>query len=255
MRIDQLRKGVSKKVTDLNFVPNTNYTVADMITGYGVAESVRHYYALWGNEIDTKKALIQGWGNVASAAAYYLAKMGIKIVGIIDRDGGLINKSGFSTDVVEQLFIDKKGNQLHAKDILTPTEIQEQAWTCGAEIFVPAAASRLVTREQINKLITGGLEVISCGANVPFADPEIFFGATGEYADEHVSVLPDFIANCGMARVFAYLMQANISLHDDAIFNDVSTTILKALTNTYSLHPGKTGIAKTAFEIAVKQLV
>lgn len=255
MRIDQLRKGVSKKIDDLNFVPGANYTIADMITGYGVAESVRHYYGLWGNEIKAKKALIQGWGNVASAAAYYLAKMGVKIVGIIDRDGGLINKAGFSVNEVEQLFIDKQGNQLRAKNTLTLTEIQEQAWTCGAEIFVPAAASRLVTREQINKLITGGLEVISCGANVPFADPEIFFGATGEYADEHVSVLPDFIANCGMARVFAYLMQENISLRDDAIFNDVSTTIQKALANTYSLHSGKTGIAKAAFEIAVKQLV
>ena len=60
----------------------------------------------------------------------------------------------------------------------------------------------------MDRMIAGGLEVISCGANVPFADPEIFFGATGEYTDKKVSVLPDFIANCGMARVFAYLMQA-----------------------------------------------
>ena len=52
-------------------------------------------------------------------------------------------------------------------------------------------------------MIAGGLDVISCGANVPFADEEIFFGSIGEFADERVSVLPDFIANCGMARVFA----------------------------------------------------
>ena len=78
-------------------------------------------------------------------------------------------------------------------------------------------------------MIAGGLDVISCGANVPFADEEIFFGSIGEFADERVSVLPDFIANCGMARVFAYLMNPNIEMTDTAIFEDTSATILKAL--------------------------
>jgi hypothetical protein len=41
--------------------------------------------------------------------------------------------------------------------------------------FSPCAASRLVAQSQIDSLING-LEVISCGANVPFADKEIFLG-------------------------------------------------------------------------------
>jgi glutamate dehydrogenase/leucine dehydrogenase len=45
----------------------------------------------------------------------------------------------------------------------------------GAEIFTPCAASRLVTQSQIDSLIANGLEVISCGANVPFADTAIFW--------------------------------------------------------------------------------
>ncbi|HET6990924.1 MAG TPA: Glu/Leu/Phe/Val dehydrogenase dimerization domain-containing protein, partial [Bacteroidia bacterium] len=43
-RIEQLRQGVVKKVTDKNYVPLEGLTVSDMITGYGVAESVKHYY-------------------------------------------------------------------------------------------------------------------------------------------------------------------------------------------------------------------
>jgi glutamate dehydrogenase/leucine dehydrogenase len=46
----------------------------------------------------------------------------------------------------------------------------------GAQIFAPCAASRLVTQSQVDAMIVSGLEVISCGANVPFADKEIFFG-------------------------------------------------------------------------------
>jgi len=46
-------------------------------------------------------------------------------------------------------------------------------------------------------------------ANVPFADNDIFLGETAIYADNLTAVIPDFIANCGMARAFAYFMQPN----------------------------------------------
>jgi glutamate dehydrogenase/leucine dehydrogenase len=103
--------------------------------------------------------------------------------------------------------------------------------------------------------MNNGLEVISCGANVPFQDPEIFFGPTGEFADQNVSVIPDFIANCGMARVFAYLMGDNVEITDEAIFTDISTIIGNALKKTYAQKNIKTEIAKTSFEIALSQLL
>ncbi|MFD0331663.1 hypothetical protein ACFQZC_34695 [Streptacidiphilus monticola] len=47
-----------------------------MITGWGVAESVRHYYATYGGELAGKRVVVQGWGNVGAAAAYYAARAG-----------------------------------------------------------------------------------------------------------------------------------------------------------------------------------
>ena len=100
------------------------------------------------------------------------------------------------------------------------------------------------------------MEVIACGANVPFADSAIFFGPIGEYADSKISVIPDFVANCGMARVFAYLMSNDLGvLHDEAIFKDVSETIKNALKASNHKNNSKYNIAKTAFEIALKQLI
>lgn len=254
-RIEQLRLGVTKKVEDKRYVPVSGLTVSDMITGYGVAESVKHYYDVWGGTVKGKRVLVQGWGNVASAAGYYLAQMGARITGIIDREGGIVNSAGLSFEETTALYNNKQGNKLIADGMLSPEETAKKAWACGAEIFIPAAASRLVTREQIDTMIAGGLEVIACGANVPFADKEIFFGPVGEYADERVSVIPDFISNCGMARVFAYLMQEDSTLTDEAIFSDVSGTILAAMKKAHSVHPAKTGIARAAFGIALKQLV
>jgi glutamate dehydrogenase/leucine dehydrogenase len=139
--------------------------------------------------------------------------------------------------------------------MLSFKEVDQKIWSIGAEIFIPAAASRLVTKEQIDSMIAAGLEVVSCGANVPFADKEIFFGPISEYADKHLSVIPDFIANCGMARVFAYLMQNEIEMSDTAIFEDTSNIIKKALIKSYELNNSKTQVSKTAFEIALKQLI
>ena len=255
--IKQLQEGVLLAVKNNRLTPSVerNFTVADMITGYGVSEAVRHYYNIYGGSIVNKRVIIQGWGNVGAATAYYQAQEGAKIVGVIDRVGGLMKPEGFSFKEIQSLFLEKEGNFLKADNILPFEEINEKIWNIGAEVFIPAAASRLVTKKQIEGMISNGLEVISCGANVPFADPEIFFGPIGEYTDEKVSVLPDFIANCGMARVFAYLMQADIEMTDTAIFKDTSETIKGALKKVYAVDNSKTNIAKTAFEIALNQLI
>jgi glutamate dehydrogenase/leucine dehydrogenase len=256
-QIGQLRYGVSKVLEDLNFSPDVKrkYVVADMITGYGVSESIRHYYNIFGGDISSKRAIIQGWGNVGAATAFYLSQQGVKIVGIIDRVGGLLKPEGFSFEEIRELFLKRHNNTLVADNLIPFNEINEQIWKTEAEIFVPAAASRLVSEAQVKALINAGLEVIAAGANVPFADKEIFFGPIMEHADQNIAVIPDFISNCGMARVFAYLMERNIEMSDAAIFGDASEVIRIALQKVYQKSAAKTELSKTAFEIALEQLV
>ena len=256
-RIGQLRQGVVKEIENPHFSPDITrkYTVADMITGYGVAQAVRHFYDIYGGSVKDKKAIVQGFGNVGSAAAYYLAQMGAKVVGIIDRDGGVMNENGFSFEEIKTFFLNKDGNKLVAPNMISFEEINQKIWTMGAEIFAPCAASRLVTQSQVDSMISAGLEVISCGANVPFADKEIFFGPIMEHVDSKISLIPDFISNCGMARVFAYFMEKRVKLNDEEIFNDASEIIRKALEKAHELNPSKTNISASAFEIALKQLV
>src|SRR5690606_10397327 len=224
--IAQLRKGVSLSVQANAYAPAPGrYAVADLITGWGVAQSVMHHYRIRGGSVKGKRVAVQGWGNVASAAGYYLAQEGARITGILDRVGGLLDRDGLEAEAVTTLFLDKQGNNLHAPGLVPFAEANEKFWDCGADIFLPCAASRLVTREQVDRLYAAGLETIACGANVPFADPEIFYGPIAEHADGQVSVIPDFIANSGMARVFAYCMQPGAELTDEAIFTDVRQVI------------------------------
>jgi len=258
-RIGQLRMGVIKVLEDETYTPDLSkkYTVADMLTGYGVVEAVKHYYNIYGGDIKGKRAIVQGFGNVGSGAAYYLTQLGAKVVGIIDRVGGIINEDGFSLEEMKELFRNKDGNTLAAKNMIPFEEMNERIWKLPAEIFIPAAASRLITKDQITQMIETGLEVISPGANVPFADKEIFFGPIMEYTDQKVSLLPDFISNCGIARVFAYFMENRIDLpmQDKAIFEDTSNIIKNAIQKVHNLNPNKQNICKSAFEIALKKLV
>ena len=256
-RIGQLRLGVIKVLESGKYSPSTarKYTVADMITGYGVAEAVRHYYDIFGGTVKGKRAVVQGFGNVGAAAAFYFAQMGAKVVGIIDRDGGVIKEEGFTFDEIKSFYLEKKGNTLVADGMMSFEEINNKIWSIQTEIFAPCAASRLITKDQIGNMIDSGLEVISCGANVPFADKEIFFGPIMEYTDEKVSLIPDFISNCGMARVFAYFMERRVPMDDELIFQDTSETIRKAILNIFKQNASKVNLSKTAFEIALKQLV
>ncbi len=255
-RIGALRLGVKKVIENTAYSPDLSrkYVVADMVTGYGVAESVRHFYDIYGGSVVGKRIIVQGWGNVGSAAAYYLATEGAKIVGIIDRNGGVIREDGLSLDEVRELFVEKDGNKLNTPDSISFEEVNAKIWDMPADVFLPCAASRLVSLDQANRLIEQGLEVISCGANVPFADPEIFYGEIAEKVDQRISLIPDFISNCGMARVFAYLMSGESLIEDEAIFKDTSDIIREALEECHVRNSTKTGLTHTAFEIALSKL-
>jgi glutamate dehydrogenase/leucine dehydrogenase len=256
-RIGQLRHGVIKVIDNPEDSPDVSkkYTVADMITGFGVAVAAKHFYNINGDSIKGKRVVVQGFGNVGAAAAFYFAQMDAKVVGIIDRVGGLINEEGFSFQEITDLYLNKNGNTLVADKLIPFNEINERIWSLQTEVFAPCAASRLVTQSQIDQMISTGLEVITCGANVPFADKEIFFGPIMEHTDHKVSLIPDFISNCGMARVFAYFMERKVQMTDEAIFNDTSEVIKKALKEVHENNSTKIDISATAFETALKQLL
>ena len=256
-KITNLQNGVSLQVTTPELTPDvdSDLKVGDLITGFGVSESVAHYYNIYGGSLKGKRVIIQGWGNVGSATAYYLAQHGAKIVAIIDRVGGLISQEGFSLEEVKNLFNNKTGNFLVSDKVIPFEEINAKIWDIQADVFIPAAASRLVKQDQLDRMVANGLEVISAGANVPFADQEIFFGAISESADNACAVIPDFISNCGMARVFAYLMTEGIKVNDKAIFDDVSNTIKNALLKTHAKRKESNLLTTTAYDIALEQLM
>ena len=256
-RILQLRRGVSKRIENASLTPSLSedYCIADLITGYGVAKGIEHYYDLWsGSSVEGKRVIVQGWGNVAAPAAFYLSQRGAIVTGIIDRAGGIIDEQGIPHERLIELINTRKGNALHTEGMLSFDDVNHAIWDVPCEIFLPSAASRLVSKDNVERLSKAGLQAISAGANVPFADEDIFYGPTASYADGLTAIIPDFIANCGMARTFGYLMQPNAIIHEDAIFEDVSNCVRQALQDVRNQSQDKYGIARRSLGQAIAKL-
>ena len=255
-KIGQLRLGVPMVIANPEFSPDIKkkYSVSDMITGYGVAQSVIHYYNIWKNGVrKNKSVLIQGWGNVGASAGFFLSKAGFRIKGIMDKEGFVLSNEGFTHEEIVRLFLFKENNTLSSKEKLF--DDFSVFWNHGSDIFLPCAGSRLVSKSNLDNLMKNGCELIASGANVPFDNEEILYGKVMEYADNSISVIPDFIANCGMARTFGYCMQKENEISSKAIFEDVSKTICTSLKKIFKMNSDVTQISQKAIAIAIKKIL
>lgn len=246
----QLQDGVQLPVR-LPGIPRA-LAMSKLVTGFGVAKAVEAYFELTGGSVAGKRVLVEGFGDVGGPSAYYLHKAGARVVGIISRPAGQkayrwrVDPEGLGVEDLLARRVDT--------DLPEGVESAEAApfWQTEADVFIPAASSFLVTHERLEWLRQAGVRVIGCGANTPFDD---HMGEVGvqKKADEHFAVIPDFIANCGMARVFAYLMEDGAEVSEEAIQADVERTIRRAMEKLLDGHTDPTGLLNHAYSVFVPE--
>jgi glutamate dehydrogenase/leucine dehydrogenase len=213
--------------------------LAELVTGFGVASSVISYYQNKAEDLKGKRIFLQGVGNVGAAAAYFLQEKGCVIVAMSDHDCGVVSIEGFSK---EQILTTLKNRRLLnvIQNDLTHSEFNNKLGDLNINIFIPAAGSNIVSKGLIDELIDGGLELICSGANHPFVENEHCYGTCSQYVDSRLTLLPDFLANMGMARTFYKLMtlEDNSLLNCETIFDDIRSIIQRTVSNAYELNKG-----------------
>lgn len=250
--LGQLDAGVVLPTLIPGMIPGQSLTLAEMITGYGVAESVLSWYEHRGEPIAGQRILVEGFGDVGGAAAYYLHEAGAKVVGAICQAS--------SQPRVFRWWIDPAG--LDVPDLLARREGPQRAllptggreggdasvfWQTEADVFIPAATSYTIDPARLDQLAAAGVRVISCGANTPFSDRDLGVYEVQKAADERFAVIPDFIANCGMARLFAYLMEDEAVIAEGPMKEDVRRTVREAMHRLLDGHPQETGLLERGF--------
>jgi glutamate dehydrogenase (NAD(P)+) len=130
--------------------------------------------------------LIQGFGNVGLITARELARLGVKIVGVSDRSGGIYDPKGLPVeDVVGFKGRNKKLIEFPEAEKIAGNDFLELP----CDILVPSATELQITRENAGRL---KCRLLVEGANGPTTlEADKILGEMG------VLVIPDILANAG----------------------------------------------------------
>src|SRR5438477_919842 len=159
-------------------------------TGRGCMIVTREALARMGRSLKGARVAVQGFGNVGSVAAEFMAKEGALIVGVSDKSGALYSTKGL--DVPELLTWVREHRQL-AGFPQADAIAKDQLLTADCDVLVPAATENVITRKNAPQIKA---KVICEGAN----------GPTTAAADEilekkNIFVIPDILANAGGVTV------------------------------------------------------
>lgn len=272
-KIDRLKHGVEELVV-LPDLPGPRkgksgepaWMIADVITGYGVARSIETYCKHRSISLGGKRVVVEGYGAVGAFAAYYLEKMGAITVATSTRNpDGTIRVAAKPTGLdCRALITAREGTNLPRAGTfdatITDTPSGDELLAHKADIFVPAAASHTMTAQRIQMMKRAGISIVSCGANNPFAyNPRNTHLAAWvadmldlqREADQLFTIIPDFVANCGMARTFGYLMAAGAKTDATSIINDSGNAIDKAIEKLINGYDKPTGLLNRGYEVFV----
>jgi glutamate dehydrogenase/leucine dehydrogenase len=257
--IERLQRGVEAPVRDnddIAGVAGVDLTIADVITGYGVAASVQRLYARRGASLDGVRILLEGFGNVGAAAGLYLARSGARIVAIRDARNTLVESDGVDAAGMEDLLRRRVNKMLPHDDARVHTGPDTaRFWSERADVFVCAAISESVTTDTLELMERSGVRAIACGANQPFREMKIGSTTIAQDADRRFTILADILSNCGMARTFSYLMQRDAQVDAAPIFAAVDETIATTLDEAAALaDEGETGLLAATLELALDRI-
>jgi glutamate dehydrogenase (NAD(P)+) len=180
-----------RRVRDAFSVQTDGVAVPDAIGGYGVAEAAVIALRSLGRDPGGSRAVVQGFGSMGGSSARYLARHGVRVVGVADRHGLIVNVDGLDIDTLlkhrtELGDIDR--TRLGAGD----RELPGESWLAmDVDVLVPAAVSYAITAENCGDVRA---PLIVEAANVP-TTPD----AERLLRDRGIVVVPDFVANGGAA--------------------------------------------------------
>ena len=187
---------------------------ADCIGGYGVAEAAAACAEYKGWTLSGMRAVIQGFGTMGGSSARYLARLGVKVVGVVDVNGAIFNPGGLD---VERMLESRSAlgevdrSTLRRDDKLGPRD----SWLdIDADILVPAAIGDVLTAGNAGRVKA---RMVLEAANIPTTDD-----AAQRLYERGVVVIPDYVANGGANAWWWWTLLGAIQPDADQSFKQVS---------------------------------
>ena len=162
-------------------------------TGHGVVYCIQDWARRANYELEGKRLILQGFGNVASHAALLLSTLGVSMVAVGDHSAYLYNAEGINPHRLR----DHVGAHGAIAGYPGGEPItREEFFAVDADIFVPAALENQVGEAEAKVL---KVRLVAEGANGPCTP-----AGEAVLRDRDVALLPDVLANAGGVTVSYY---------------------------------------------------
>lgn len=167
-------------------------------TGQGLAFCVEEWFEENSLPLQGARFLIQGFGNVGSAAAEIVARMGGKILAINDADGTIYNPDGIDIAALFDYVHNNKENLRRSVAGFPGAQAisKDDFWEIEADVLLPCALGGEITADVASRL---KVKLVAEGANGP-TTPE----GDQILSERGIELIPDIIANSGGVTVSYY---------------------------------------------------
>jgi glutamate dehydrogenase (NADP+) len=177
-------------------------------TGYGCVYFAQDMLQQHGEDVEGKRCVISGAGNVSQYTAKKLIELGGKVLTLSDRSGFLYVPEGITEELIEAVIELKSDRRQELALLAAERGLEfhpgERPWRVPCDMAFPCATQNELDGEDARALLANGCDLVSEGANMP---------ATREaaHAFEEAGILyaPGKAANAGGVAISGLEMTQN----------------------------------------------
>ena len=198
-------------------------------TGYGLIYILEEMLHNAGQDIEGKKVVISGSGNVAIYACEKAQELGAKVVTLSDSNGYVVDPEGIKLDLVKEIKEVKRGRIREYAEAVKSASYQEGKgiWSVPCDIALPCATQNELSLEDAKLLKKNGCMAVAEGANMPST-----LDATNFFVAEKMLYMPAKAANAGGVATSALEMSQN-SERQSWTFGEVDAKLKGIMVNIY----------------------
>ena len=177
-------------------------------TGYGAVYMLDNMLRHHNHELEGKRVLISGSGNVAIYAAEKAIQLGAVVLTMSDSSGYIYDKNGLNGEKLAYIKDLKMNRRARISEYTNMYEAQfvadQRPWHVEADIAIPCATQNEVSLEEAKTLVKNGCMAVSEGANMPTIQEGVEF-----FKESRILFAPSKAANAGGVAISGLEMSQN----------------------------------------------
>ncbi|MFE6234474.1 NADP-specific glutamate dehydrogenase [Cellulosimicrobium sp. NPDC057862] len=177
-------------------------------TGYGTVLFAQNMLETRGQELDGRRVVVSGSGNVATYATAKAQQLGANVVAFSDSSGYVVDEAGVDLDLLRQVKEVERGRvaDYAARRPGARVVTDGSIWDVPCDVALPCATQNELDEGAAKQLVANGVVAVAEGANMPTTP-----SAVALLQEAGVLFAPGKAANAGGVATSALEMQQNAS--------------------------------------------